>query len=94
MNVDEIRKELSNHLAYIQLMSSLDSGENNITNSLINSGFRNTIDFYQNSNDKELQAKGPLLIKTLEPMVNHYKTIAPLKTQLELIANDFITLCN
>jgi len=93
MKIDRIKKELSNYLAYIQLMSSLDPGEGNITGSLVNTGLSDVIDFYKNSNTKELIVKGPNLIKALEPMVNRYRRTAPLKFQLETITNDFNNLC-
>lgn len=93
MKINRVSKELANYLAYVQLMSSLEPGEGNITGSIVNAGLRDIIDFYQNSNSKELKATGPRLIKALEPMVNHYRTIAPLKVQFETITNDFNALC-
>ena len=93
MKIDRISQELANHLAYIQLMSSLEPGEGNITGSMVNTGLRDIVDFYQNSNSKELKAKAPRLIKALEPMVNRYRTNVPLKVQFETITNDFNALC-
>jgi hypothetical protein len=93
MDVDKISKELSNYLAYLQLMSSLEPGEGNITLPATNTGLRDIWDFYKGTNATELRLKGPPLIKALEPMVNRYKTFAPPRVPIEVIAHDFNSLC-
>jgi len=89
MSIKKIRNDFLNHLIYIQLMSSLDPGEGNITGPIVNPILIELHEFYKNSNTKEFKEKGPRLLNTLEPLVNNYKRIAPLKLPFEVVTSDF-----
>jgi hypothetical protein len=93
INTDKLSLEFSSYLAYLQLMLSLDPGEGNITNPIVNSSLNEVIDFYKTTNAKGLQAKAPILIKKFEPLINRFKELAPLKAPLDIIAKDFNSLC-
>jgi hypothetical protein len=92
MNVDELSRSLANHLAYLQLMASLEPGEGNITNPTIKDGLNGALDFYKTTNEDGLLSKAPKLIKSFQPLIERFKSIAPLKVSLDQVATDFNSL--
>src|SRR5687768_4926946 len=92
MDVDELSRDFANHLAYLQLMTSLEPGEGNITNPTINAGLNEVLDFYKTTNEEGILSKAPELIKTFQPLIERFKSIAPLKVSLDQIATDFNSL--
>ena len=90
MDIDEISRELSSRLAYLQLMSSLDG---TIKQPDVKTGLTDSWNFYRGTNATQLQSVGPRLIETLEPAINDYVSVAPPKTSIESIASDFNSLC-
>lgn len=92
MNVDELSRDFANHLAYLQLMTSLEPGEGNITNPTIKAGLNDANDFYRTTNEEGLLSKAPKLIKSFQPLIERFKSIAPLKVSLDQVATDFNSL--
>jgi hypothetical protein len=92
MDVDELSRNFANHLAYLQLMSSLEPGEGNITKPVVNSALNEALDFYKTTDEKGLLSKAPQLIKAFQPMVERFKLFAPLKVTLNQVATDFNAL--
>jgi len=92
MDVDELSRDFANHLAYLQLMTSLEPGEGNITNPTIKDSLNDALDFYKTTNEEGLLSKAPQLIKSFQPLIERFKSIAPLKVSLEQVAGDFNSL--
>src|SRR5918996_1064970 len=92
MDVDERSRDFANHLAYLQLMTSLEPGEGNITNPTIKAGLNDALDFYKTANEDGLLSKAPKLIKSFQPLIERFKSIAPPKVPLDQVATDFNSL--
>lgn len=92
MDVDELSQSFANHLAYLQLMTSLEPGEGNITNPTIKAALNEALDFYKTTNKEGLVSKAPQLIKSFQPLIERFKSIAPLKLSLDQVATDFNSL--
>jgi hypothetical protein len=92
MDVDELSRSFANHLAYLHLMTSLEPGEGNITNPTIKDGLNGALDFYKTTNEEELLSKAPKLIKSFQPLIDRFTSVAPLKVTLEQVATDFNSL--
>jgi hypothetical protein len=92
MDVDELSRSFANHLAYLQLMTSLEPGEGNITNPTIKAGLNDALDFYKTTNEEGLLLKAPKLIKSFQPLIERFKSIAPLKVSMNQVATDFNSL--
>lgn len=92
MNTDELSRSFANHLAYLQLMTSLEPGEGNITNPTIKDSLNDALDFYKTTDEKGLISKAPQLIKAFQPLIDRFKSIAPLKVPLDQVATDFNSL--
>lgn len=92
MDANELSRDFANHLAYLQLMSSLERGEGNITKPTVNSALNDALDFYQTTDKKGLLSKAPQLLKAFQPMIERFQSIAPLKVSLDQVATDFNSL--
>jgi hypothetical protein len=92
MDVDELSRDFANHLAYLQLMVSLEPGKGNITNPTIKASLNDAIDFYKTTNEEGLLSKAPKLIKSFQPLIERFNSIAPLKVSLDQVATDFNSL--
>ena len=92
MDADELSRDFANHLAYLQLMTSLEPGEGNITSPTIKAGLNEALDFYKTTNDEALLSKAPKLIKSFQPLIERFTSIAPLKVSLDRVATDFNSL--
>lgn len=73
-------------------MTSLEPGEGNITNPTIKSALNEAFDFYKTTNEEGLLSKAPKLIDNFQPIIERYKSIAPLKVSMEQVAEDFNNL--
>lgn len=92
MDVDELSLSFANHLAYLQLMTSLEPGEGNITNPTIKDSLNSALDFYKTTDEEGLLAKAPKIIKSFQPLIERFQYIAPLKVSLDQVATDFNSL--
>ncbi len=93
MDTDELSRNLANHLAYLQLMTSLEPGEGNITNPTVKDGLNSAVEFYETTNEEGLLSKAPELIKSFQPLIERFKSIVPLRVSMDQVATDFNSLC-
>jgi hypothetical protein len=92
MDIDELSRNFANHLAYLQLMTSLEPGEGNLTNPIVKSALSDALDFYKTTDEEGLRSKAPDLIKSFQPIIERFNSIAPLKVSLDQVATDFNSL--
>lgn len=93
MDTDDLSRNLANHLAYLQLMTSLEPGEGNITKPTVKDGLDSALEFFTTTNEEGLLSKAPKLIKSFQPLIERFKSIAPLKASMDQVATDFNSLC-
>ncbi|MCL4270169.1 MAG: hypothetical protein KJZ72_11520, partial [Anaerolineales bacterium] len=92
MDADELSRNFSNHLVYLQLMTSLEPGEGNITTPTVKSALNEAFDFYKTTDEEGLLSKAPKLLETFQPIIERFKSLSPLKVSLEQVATDFNVL--
>ena len=85
-----IRNQLTVHLVYLQLMTSLmPKDKGGISNKTVRESLIETSEFLNKANEDEIVNKGPILINHLQRAVDWYKESFPPKIPLEQITEEF-----
>jgi len=85
-----IRNELTVHLVYLQLMTSLaPKDKGGISNKTVRESLVETSEFLNKADEDEIVNKGPILINHLQKAVDWYKESFPPKIPVEQITEEF-----
>ena len=90
LTTEELRQELKNYLIYIGLMTSLSTEKYNvIKNPELKQHLLDTNEMIEKADYKALLTKGPYVKQLLQPLLDYFRRVYPLKKSIETIASEF-----